>query len=124
MRLVDTNYLLRYILRDDEALYQKACRTIAEGAATRLESIPEVIYVLTGFYGVARKEASSAVAKLLQDVDVPEKETVLDALKLYGESRLDYVDCIYIAVSKRDGERVLTFDKKINAKMNRMGIPD
>ena len=128
MRLVDTNYLLRYILRDDEAMYQKACRTacrtIAEGAATRLESIPEVIYVLTGFYGVGRKEASSAVAKLLQDVDVPEKETILAALKLYGESRLDYVDCIYIAVSKRDGERVLTFDKKINAKMNRMGIPD
>ena len=110
MRLVDTNYLLRYI--------------IAEGAATRLESIPEVIYVLTGFYGVGRKEASSAVAKLLQDVDVPEKETIIAALKLYGESRLDYEDCIYIAVSKRDGERVLTFDKKINAKMNRMGIPD
>ena len=113
MRLVDTNYLLRYILRDDEAMYQKACRTIAEGTATRLESIPEVIYVLTGFYGVARKEASSAVAKLLQDVDVPEKETVLDALKLYGESRLDYLDCIYIAVSKRDGERGLHLHSRL-----------
>ena len=124
MRLVDTNYLLRYILRDDETMYQKARRTIAEGAATRLESIPEVIYVLTGFYGVGRKEASSAIAKLLQDVDVPEKETILEALKLYGESRLDYVDCIYMAVSKRDGKRVLTFDRKLNARMDRMGIPD
>ena len=124
MRLVDTNYLLRYILRDDEAMYQKACRTICEGASTRLESIPEVIYVLTGFYGVGRRETSSSVAKLLQDVDVPGKDIVLEALKLFSESKLDYVDCVYIAVSKRDGERVLTFDRKINARMDRMGIPN
>lgn len=124
MKLVDTNYLLRYILRDDEDMYQKACKIIEEGASTRLESIPELIYVLTGYYGVKRKEAALAVTELLKDIEIPEKAIILETLNIYRESKLDYVDCVYISVSKRNNERVLTFDKKLNAKMNRMNIPN
>ena len=51
MKSIDTNYLLRYILHDDEAMFQKACKAIEAGAATRLESIPEVIYVLSKSFG-------------------------------------------------------------------------
>lgn len=124
MKLVDTNYLLRYILRDDEDMYQKACKIIEKGASTRLESIPELIYVLTGYYGVKRKEAALAVTELLKDIEIPEKAIILETLNIYRESKLDYVDCVYISVSKRNNERVLTFDKKLNAKMNRMNIPN
>ncbi len=124
MRILDTNYLLRYILHDDEQMFQKACSAVESGASTRLESIPEVIYVLAGSFGVSRKDIAAALTDLLDDVDVPQKELVLDALSLFSETKLDYVDCIYIAESKARNERVLTFDRKMVAKMKQLGIPE
>lgn len=123
MRLVDTRYLLRYLLQDDEAMYQKACEAIKAGASTRLESIPEVVYVLAKAFDVSRKETAEAVAELLDDVEIPERETVQDALAIFAETSLDYVDCVYVAVSKRNNERVLTFDRKTNSRMDKIGIP-
>lgn len=76
MRLVDTRYLLRYLLRDDGAMYQKACEAIKAGASTRPESIPEVVYVLAKAFDVSRKETAEAVAELLDDVEIPERETL------------------------------------------------
>ena len=124
MRIVDTNYLLRYILHDDEPMFQKACKAIEAGASTRLESIPEVIYVLSKGFGISRMEIATALMDLLDDVSVPQQELVVDALSLFSKTKLDYVDCIYIAESKARNERVLTFDKKMVSKMNQLGIPE
>lgn len=124
MKSIDTNYLLRYILHDDEAMFQKACKAIEAGAATRLESIPEVIYVLSKSFGVNRKDIAAALTELLDDVLIPQKELVLEALSLFSKTKLDYVDCIYIAESKARNERVLTFDKKMVSKMKQLGIPE
>lgn len=124
MKIIDTNYLLRYILHDDEAMFQKACRAIEAGASTRLESIPEVIYVLLKSFGVSRTNIAMALVDLLDDVAIPQKELVLEALSIFSKTKLDYVDCIYIAESKSRNERVLTFDKKMISKMKQMGIPE
>ena len=123
MRLVDNSYLLRYLLRNDEAMYQKACEAIKAEASTCLESIPEVVYVLTKAFDVSRKETAEAMARLLDDVEIPERETVRDALAIFTETSLDYVGCVYVAVSKRNNERVLTFDRKMNSRMDKTGIP-
>ena len=124
MKIVDTNYLLRYILHDDESMFQKACQAIEAGASTRLESIPEVIYVLLRSFGVSRVDIANALMDLLDDVAIAQKELVLDALSLFSRTKLDYVDCIYIAESKARNERVLTFDKKMISKMKQLGIPE
>ena len=124
MKIVDTNYLLRYILHDDESMFQKACQAIEAGASTRLESIPEVIYVLSRSFGVSRVDIANALMDLLDDVAIAQKELVLDALSLFSRTKLDYVDCIYIAESNARNERVLTFDKKMISKMKQLGIPE
>lgn len=124
MKIVDTNYLLRYILHDDESMFQKACQAIEAGASTRLESIPEVIYVLSRSFGVSRVDIANALMDLLDDVAIAQKELVLDALSLFSRTKLDYVDCIYIAESKARNKRVLTFDKKMISKMKQLGIPE
>lgn len=80
--------------------------------------------MLAGSFGVSRKDIAAALTDLLDDVDVPQKELVLDALSLFSETKLDYVDCIYIAESKARNERVLTFDRKMVAKMKQLGIPE
>ena len=124
MKTIDTNYILRYLLHDDESMFQKACNAIEAGASTRLESIPEAVYVLSKSFGISRMEIANALADLLDDVDVPQKELVLEALSLYSKTKLDYVDCIYIAESKARNEQVLTFDKKMISRMKQMGIPE
>lgn len=103
-------------------MYQKACEAIKAGASTRLESIPEAVDVLTKPFDVSRKETAEAVARLLDDVEIPERETVRDALAIFAETSLDYVDCVYVAVSKRNNERVLTFNRKMNARMDKTCI--
>ncbi len=123
-RFVDTNYLLRYMLADNDKMHKVATNIIqTEQAATRPESILECIYVLQMVYGLERKEIASALETLLEEVAVAESDVIRDALSIYGSSSLDYVDCIYIAISKKSGQRVLSFDKKMNNMMDRIGIP-
>lgn len=124
MKVIDTNYILRYILHDDEAMFQKACSAIESGVSTRLESIPEVIYVLTKSFGVNRMDTVVALTNLLDDISIPQKELVLEALDLFSKTKLDYVDCVYISESRMRNERVLTFDKKMISRMKQMGIPE
>ena len=124
MKTIDTNYILRYLLHDDESMFQKACNAIEAGASTRLESIPEAVYVLSKSFGISRMDIANALVDLLDDVDVPQKELALEALSLYSKTKLDYVDCIYIAESKARNEQVLTFDKKMISRMKQMGIPE
>ena len=112
------------MLHDDESMFQKASRAIESGASTRLESIPEVIYVLAKSFGVSRIDIATALTDLLDDIVVPQKELVLDALSLFSVTKLDYVDCIYIAESKARNERVLTFDRKMISKMKQLGTPE
>ena len=87
-----------------------------------MESIPEAVDVLTKPFDVSRKETAEAVARLLDDVEIPERETVRDALAIFAETSLDYVDCVYVAVSNRNNERVLTFNRKMNARMDKTCI--
>ena len=67
---------------------------------------------------------ATALTDLLDDIVVPQKELVLEALSLFSVTKLDYVDCIYIAESKARNERVLTFDRKMISKMKQLGIPE
>ena len=45
-------------------MFQKACKAIETGAETRLESIPEVIYVLMKSVGVNRIDIATALTDL------------------------------------------------------------
>ena len=119
MKIVDTNYLLRYILHDDESMFQKACQTIEAGASTRLESIPEVIYVLSRSFGVSRVDIAKALMDLLDDVAIAQKELVLDALSLFSRTKLDYVDCLLIAEGLSSGTEVISFDRKLINELKR-----
>lgn len=69
-------------------------------------------------------DIANALADLLDDVDVPLKELVLEALYLYSKTKPDYAGCIYIAEAKTRNEHVLTFDKKMISGMKQMGIPE
>ena len=112
-KLIDANVILRYLLKDDEEMSQKAKEIIDNGAFTLPEVIAEVVYVLKGVYSVPRSEIADTLIQVLGVVGIENKDVVTTALALFGEQALDFVDCILLARHQRLGDAVVTFDKKL-----------
>lgn len=87
---------------------------IEEGVYTLPEIIAEVVYVLKGVYQIERAEIGSALKDFLDEVGTENQEVLCEALNLYAETALDFVDCILIARHRLLGEEIASFDKKLN----------
>lgn len=119
--LVDTNAILRYLLKDVPHLYERAeelfgkVRTgearveIAEGV------LAEVVYVLLKFYRVPKKEAVETLSTFLlyKGIAGRSKEEYVQALRLFGRTNLDFVDCLLAARAKARKLDLFTFDKEL-----------
>jgi len=115
--LIDANVILRYLLNDDEDMAKKSEEVIKFGAWTLPEVIAEVIYVLKSVYKIEREEITTAILEILKEIDIEHKKTVVEAVKIFAETNLDFVDCILIAYRKIENADVFTFDKKLNNKL-------
>ncbi len=104
------------MLNDIPELSEKAAETIAEGAAIYPEIIPEAVYVLQKIYGIGRKDVASALLDVLDEIEVERKEQIREALILFKETRLDYVDCLLLAGFLPGRNDFVTFDKKLRNK--------
>ena len=56
-------------------------------------------------------DIANALADLLDDVDVPLKELVLEALYLYSKTKPDYAGCIYKACRTDDNQKPFWIQK-------------
>ena len=113
-KLIDANVILRYLLRDHQQMSEDARRIIENGAFTLPEVIAEVVYVLKGVYKIERHEIGGVLVEFLDDVIVENQNVVKEALFLFSETSLDFVDCILIARHRVLGDEVASFDKKLN----------
>ena len=98
-RIADTNILVHYLTWDDEKAAVKAMEIIKEGVEVLPETISEVLYVLTSktFYAIPRNIVAETIEKLLDEISIDRKESIRQALRIYEETKLDYVDCLLIA---------------------------
>ena len=113
-KLIDANVILRYLLGDHSQMSEEARRIIEDGAFTLPEVIAEVVYVLKGVYRVDRNEIGRTLIEFLDEVAVENQEVVCEALSLFTETSLDFVDCILIARHRIMGDEIVSFDKKLN----------
>jgi predicted nucleic-acid-binding protein len=113
-KLIDANVILRYLLKDHPQMSEEARRGIEEGAFTLPEVLAEVVYVLSGVYQVERTEIGRTLTDFLDEISIDNQESVQEALSLFSETSLDFVDCIIIARHRILGEDVMSFDKKLN----------
>ena len=120
-RIADTNILVRYLTGDDEKAAAKATEIIKTGVEVIPETIPEVLYVLTSrtLYAIPRHAAAEAVLTLLDDISVERKDTIRKALDIYGETKLDYIDCLLIAEGLSPDTEIISFDRKLMNEMKR-----
>ena len=120
-RLVDANVILRYLLRDDEALFQKASDVLekvrtGEERMVILEGVlTECVYVLLKVYGVDRPAIAEKLGGLFyyKGVANPDRQDLIDSITLFGQSHLSFVDCLLCAKSKNNAMPLVTFDAQL-----------
>ena len=111
---LDTNYILRYLLNDNEKM-----ATLAEEAILHKnvhisnEVWAEVVYVLEGIYDLEKEKISKVLLSLLQadNIKVLDKYNLAKALEIFAQKKLDFVVCLLCAYAGVD--EVYTFDKKL-----------
>ena len=117
MTVLDTNTILRCILQDDEeAADLVEERMSRDECLIPPEVIAEIMYVLLKTYRLDREEIVQSVSAVLshKNVRVPHKGVVETALRYFGDTKLDFVDCLMIGYAIVEGHHVFTFDKKLN----------
>ncbi|MDO8282770.1 MAG: PIN domain-containing protein [Thermodesulfovibrionia bacterium] len=120
--LPDTNTIVRYLIKDDAALYAKAkdfFDKVKNGSekAVILESIvAECIYVLTKIYKVPKEMAAGRLIDILRYKGIAnsDQKELIHALTLYSEQNLDIVDCILCVKASGSGGHLFSFDEKLN----------
>ncbi len=110
---IDTNILMRYLLNDIPEQASRAAEIIADSAQIYPEVIPEAVYVLFKIYGIPRKAVANTLIAVLDEISVERKEHIRKALKLFGETKLDYIDCLHLAGYSFSGDDFFSFDRKL-----------
>lgn len=117
MRRVDANIVLRYLLGDHPELSTRAAAVLEkESVVVSFEIICEVIYVLSGVYGVSRGLIAARLKDLVNfsNVETGDSEVLLCALQTFSIKKIDFVDALLYAYKTVRGDSVFTFDKQLS----------
>ena len=117
MRAVDTNVLVRLVVRDDPAQVESSEAFVTPGAWVSHLVLAETVWVLQSVYGLTSTGIATAVEMLvehdrlvLQDSDVV--RSALAAFRL--QASVGFADCLILYVARKLGHRPLgTFDKSL-----------
>ena len=124
MRFLDTNVILRYLTRDDEAkaeacyeLFQQVRRG-EEELVTCEAIVTEVVYVLSSPrapYRLSHEEIRARLVPILtlRGLRLPQKRVYLSALDIYASSPfLDFEDALAVAHMERLGvTEIVSYDR-------------
>lgn len=118
---IDTNVVVRFLVRDDAAQFDKARKLLkreANAGRNVLISLPvllETEWVLRSRYGLIKGEIAGAISALLDatEVQFEDESSVEQALFIWKDSTADFADCLIGAHNYKLGCRATaTFDAK------------
>jgi predicted nucleic-acid-binding protein len=114
MRAVDTNILVRLLVRDDLRQVRAAESFTAAGAWVSHLVLAEAMWVLDAVYGRSPKQVATAVDMLLnhKDVTIQDADVARDALDQFKKRpALGFSDCLVLEIARKAGHLPLgTFD--------------
>jgi predicted nucleic-acid-binding protein len=117
MRAIDTNVLVRLIIRDDARQTASAEAYRTTGAWVPLLALTEAIWVLASNYGQHPRAQAETIDMLLKhrDLVLEDAETIAAALDLFRERpRLGFSDCLIFESARKAGHGPLgTFDRAL-----------
>ena len=117
MRAVDTNVLVRLVVRDDAKQVRTAEEFIASGAWVSHLVLAETTWVLDAVYERSADQIATALDMLLnhehlsvQDADVVSAATE----KFKNRPALGFSDCLVLEIARKSGHLLLgTFDREL-----------
>lgn len=122
MIFVDTNYFLRFLLKDKENQYQEARKLFEKGAVgeiklfTSLIVFFEIYWVLSSFYG----KQKSDLIRILEDIlslsfiRFENGKILAKAVRFYGKNKLDLEDSYNLIYAQEQGATLFkTFDQRL-----------
>jgi len=116
MPFIDANVILRYVLDDHAELSPKAKKLIDENSVeTPIETLCEVVFVLSRIYGIARKDIADTLLDFYGNTNciLPHREAVIRGIEYFGDKNLDFVDCILAGYYEAENITIHTFDAKL-----------
>jgi predicted nucleic-acid-binding protein len=112
---IDANYILRYLLNDNPEMTNIAEQFFLNKTVfIANEILAEVVYVLSGVYQISKTDIADKLINLINcdTILVDNKLIIIEALDIFKNQNLDFVDCLLCSYSQID--EVITFDKKLN----------
>jgi predicted nucleic acid-binding protein len=124
---IDTNIFLRYLTKDNPSKYEK-CREIFKKAvegkielSTSGIVIAELIWTLLSYYKVQKADVVEKISIMVStdNLYIPDKNIITDALVLYGRKNIDYIDAYNAVFMRRyDIEEIYSYDGDFDAIEN------
>jgi len=121
MKALDTNVLVRFLVKDDEPQAKKVYTLFKQAETDKnyffvpLLVVLETIWVLDSVYEIPRKEILDAINEILlmPILKFEAQPTIQRFIFLARENKIDLSDVLIACAAKISGcESVLTFDKK------------
>jgi predicted nucleic-acid-binding protein len=115
---LDTNVLLRYLLRDEPAQAGRADLEIERGERFLIDGIVlcEMVWVLEVGYGFSRGDVAAALERILATAqfEIEAKDVALAALDDFRGSTADFSDCLIGRRNRAGGaQETVTFDRSL-----------
>lgn len=127
MIFVDTNYFLRFLLKDNEKQYVQAKKLFLDCAHSKLKLITstivffEIAWVLKSVYKKDRQSLNNTLTKLLSlNIVFEEGQALQEALIFFRNTSLEFVDCYNLAFAlKKKVKDFKTFDQKLRKQFEK-----
>ena len=118
MRAIDTNVLVRLIVRDEAAQFEKAEAFVAQGAWVSQLVLAETVWVLESVYGFDRVQIATLVGMLVEHdrLTLQDEDVIRGAHSTFERSRSAcFTDCLIVEAARKAGHLpVGTFDRAMS----------
>lgn len=120
-QIIDTNILVRYLIRDNEQQFQKALDIIKTANTSQQDLyidevvVAETVWVLKSYYQQEKSTICESLTKLinLPVFSNPRKPILLQAISIYTENNISYVDAWLLSIAHHKKLDLQTFDQKL-----------
>ena len=117
MHAVDTNLLVRLIVRDDADQVKAAEAFVAKGAWVSHLVLAETLWVLDAVYNRSPVQIANAIDRLLnhRELTLQDSDVVALALDRFrSRPSLGFSDCLVLEIARKSGHLPLgTFDRNL-----------
>jgi predicted nucleic-acid-binding protein len=117
MRAIDTNVLVRLLVRDDRHQLEAAEKFVSKGAWVSHVVLVETLWILDAVYVRSAEQMAAAVEMLMAhaDLTLQDADVVASALvRFRAQPALGFSDCLLLEIARKAGHLPLgTFDRRL-----------